>query len=363
MPPSRSFSSRGVQVSPKYMRSMSPLRPALAASCPSDHVSITSRSVAGASASANVDVRQGGSGGNGRITWRWRRLERSFFDGARERSPGESSGQGSSSPSRLRRWSGSKSTTSATSTDSVTGSIVTASQATDPTTTAPVVMPQPAKRVRARGSFLLRDSTHPPAPDAAATDYPIAASDSATTSPELASTTIISRTSGASSLSSSHVLALNITKPERLVADLLLNNHGEGCARGEPASPATSGTSDAVPSWAERVGLAGGAAVTSTPLVACCSARLKGDRDVPRFLRPVLLLLMLSVVAIVLTRVGRGIGDFGPAVHAAGGVQVSEDVVDEIFERADKDKNGVIADEEIQYVSFSTLCYCATQQQ
>ena len=42
---------------------------------------------------------------------------------------------------------------------------------------------------------------------------------------------------------------------------------------------------------------------------------------------------------------------FGPAVQAAGGVQLPEEVVDDIFDRADKDRDGVIAGEEIRHVS------------
>lgn len=86
-----------------------------------------------------------------------------------------------------------------------------------------------------------------------------------------------------------------------------------------------------------------------------------GDaRDVPRFLRPVISMLTLSILAIVGVRIGRGgwqglgmfgLHDvFGPAVHAAGGAQLPEAVVDDIFDRADKDHDGVIADEEIQHV-------------
>ena len=42
---------------------------------------------------------------------------------------------------------------------------------------------------------------------------------------------------------------------------------------------------------------------------------------------------------------------FGPAVQAAGGVQLPEEVVNDIFDRADKDRDGVIAGEEIRHVS------------
>lgn len=79
-----------------------------------------------------------------------------------------------------------------------------------------------------------------------------------------------------------------------------------------------------------------------------------GARDSPRFLRPVLVLLMLSLLTIVGTMVaGRGMGIFGPPVHAAGGAQLQEAVVDDIFDHADKDHDGFIADEEIKYVSHS----------
>ncbi|CBN76750.1 n/a [Ectocarpus siliculosus] len=100
------------------------------------------------------------------------------------------------------------------------------------------------------------------------------------------------------------------------------------------------------------------------------AAKNSGDREVPRFLRPVLVLLTLSLLAIggaallqearrrraaagegwAVGGGGGGVVLFGPAAYAAGGVQLPESVVDDIFERADKDKNGVIGDEEIQYL-------------
>ena len=88
-----------------------------------------------------------------------------------------------------------------------------------------------------------------------------------------------------------------------------------------------------------------------------------GSREVPRFLRPVMVLLALSLLAIGGTRLlqacsgegvwggGGGMVLLGPAAYAAGGVQLPEAVVDDIFERADKDNDGVIGDEEIQFVS------------
>lgn len=137
------------------------------------------------------------------------------------------------------------------------------------------------------------------------------------------------------------------------------DNKGEETVRDEPASPATSSASDVVPCWAELTGLAGG--VAATPSVCRSTSpsghraavvRLKVERDVPCFLWPAFLLVMLSVFVIVGTRLGRGVGTFAPVVHAVEGYRVPEAVVDGIFDRADKDNNGVIADEEIQYVSF-----------
>lgn len=136
-----------------------------------------------------------------------------------------------------------------------------------------------------------------------------------------------------------------------------------------PASPTASVSSDTTtttaPGWAERAGLTGGvtaACTVTSPLgrESTIGGAAKGGREVPRFLRPVILLLTLSLLAIVGTSVvrgregGRGVM-FGPAVQAAGGVQLPEEVVDDIFDRADKDRDGVIAGEEIRHVSFS--CY------
>lgn len=156
----------------------------------------------------------------------------------------------------------------------------------------------------------------------------------------------------------------------------MLLSHGSGGAGFEvPISPATSSSSseNSGPGWAECAGLTGGVPAAYSPFSSCfapkvdngsvsveetigCTAILsKGDRKVPRFLRPVIVLLTLSLLAIVGTRVERGMGMFGPAVHAAGGAQLPEAVVDEIFDRADKDNDGVIADEEIQYVSAGGL--------
>lgn len=189
------------------------------------------------------------------------------------------------------------------------------------------------------------------------------------------------------------------TKPEHLVASMLLHQHNHsshkvGAASGgisnsiqrqqqeqhvHPISPASSSASDNAPGWLERVGLAAGVPAgyshgsspslcerrRSSPLgkinppLSCVTTTedvkdrgfSRADRDVPRFLRPVLVLLTLSLLAIVGNKVGRGIGMFGPAVHAAGGVQLPEAVVDDIFDRADKDRDGLIADDEIKYVS------------
>lgn len=210
----------------------------------------------------------------------------------------------------------------------------------------------------------------------------------------------------------------------------ILNGGSNGYNVVEPESPTTSIGSDSgsTPGWAERVGLTGGVAVaasgartrtaapargggregftsctavrkrsplgnelpvtanssdgSSTTAAAALAALAKnnGNREVPRFLRPVIVLLTLSLLAIGgarlfrassssnssgsgIIRISRGGGAggagwgggvvlFGPAVYAAGGVQLPEAVVDDIFERADKDHDGVIGDEEIQYVSL-----------
>lgn len=149
------------------------------------------------------------------------------------------------------------------------------------------------------------------------------------------------------------------------------------------SSPATS-TASETPGWAERAGLTAGAGAGGRPPDArrswwsevnnsntdtgdvCSTGRknyrfARSGRDVPRFLRPVMLMLTMSILAMVGTMIGRegwrGTGMFGlhnvfgPAVHAAGGAKLQEAVVDDIFDRADKDHDGVIADEEIQYVS------------
>lgn len=198
-------------------------------------------------------------------------------------------------------------------------------------------------------------------------------------------------------------------KPECLVPSVLVSDDngggGDGSGR-EPLSPATSIASEggSAPGWAERAGLSGGVAVTATSRTAGGRSRApskrrsrlgkecpvvydddlspparampppaknSGDREVPRFLRPVIVLLTLSLLAIggatllqearrrraaagegwAVGSGGGGVVLFGPAAFAAGGVQLPEAVVDDIFERADKDKNGVIGDEEIQYVS------------
>ena len=126
-----------------------------------------------------------------------------------------------------------------------------------------------------------------------------------------------------------------------------------------PSSPANSVSSDTAPGWAERAGLTGGvtaACTAASPLGReVIVGEPKGDREVPRFLRPVILLLTLSLLAIVGRSAlkGREVGVvFGPsAVLAAGGVQLPEEVVDDIFDRADKDRDGVIAGEEIRHVS------------
>ena len=181
----------------------------------------------------------------------------------------------------------------------------------------------------------------------------------------------------------------------------------------EPASPTNSIASVASegggpPGWAERAGLCGGVAVVSTSrrsktktaamavrrgdrvgvvrkrsplgnefsiadddddddddggggLSPVVVIKNDGSREVPRFLRPVMVLLALSLLAIGGTRLfhasrreegwSRGVLLLGPAAYAAGGVQLPEAVVDDIFERADKDNDGVIGDEEIQFVS------------
>jgi len=163
----------------------------------------------------------------------------------------------------------------------------------------------------------------------------------------------------------------------------------------------SSAASDAPPGWAERAGLCRGVAVVAasrtaplgvaegragfvrkkSPLgnevpmadgddghpfqVGAGAAKTTGSREVPRFLRPVMVLLALSLLAIGGARIfrasrgsaggeggGRGMVLFGPAAYAAGGVQLQEAVVDDIFERADKDNDGVIGDEEIKFVSL-----------
>lgn len=163
-----------------------------------------------------------------------------------------------------------------------------------------------------------------------------------------------------------------LVNPERLVA-----SSPRPRVETEPllsSSPATSTASEA-PGWAERTGLAdlaaGGAVgvggedpTSSTTLTLDNKPNRTNnevvlrERDVPRFLRPVILLLTLSILAIVGTKIWRGgweglfgLNVFGPAVHAAGGAHVPEAVVDDIFDRADKDNDGVIADAEIQCVS------------
>lgn len=177
----------------------------------------------------------------------------------------------------------------------------------------------------------------------------------------------------------------------------------------EPDSPTTSIASEAggAPGWAERVGLTSGVVVTAGAAAATTAVRRRsplgnelritadnndgnsntaaaavlvksnGNREVPRFLRPVMVLLTLSLLAIGGGRLfrtisssrsgggisvnrggggGGGPGLFGPAVYAAGGVQLPEAIVDDIFERADKDHDGVIGDEEIQHVRVYHQC-------
>lgn len=82
-----------------------------------------------------------------------------------------------------------------------------------------------------------------------------------------------------------------------------------------------------------------------------CEKSSRNVRDSPHFLQPVVGLLVLSVLAIFGARVGRGMGFLGSTVHAAGDAQLQEAVVDDIFHQADKDHDGVIGGEEIQYVS------------
>ena len=213
---------------------------------------------------------------------------------------------------------------------------------------------------------------------------------------------------------------------ECLVASILVRNcdlssgggsSGSGSGSGgeapEPLSPTTSvssAASDAPPGWAERAGLCRGVAVVAASRAAAGPAgstgrragfvrkrsplgtevpmadggdnddddsskknSATGSREVPRFLRPVMVLLALSLLAIGGARIfraggggggggraggeggGRGLVLFGPAAYAAGGVQLQEAVVDDIFERADKDNDGVIGDEEIQFVSLFSL--------
>lgn len=212
-------------------------------------------------------------------------------------------------------------------------------------------------RLRRRGSFPQRHHNHLSTsvnPNAVADLAP------ATASVSRAANCAVDSAAALASASSPSILLSSLNHdPEHVVASMLLNEDS-GCNRGDPQqlppSPATSVSSDTAPGWAERAGLAGGvtaACTASSPMGKEATAinRLKGDRDVPRFLRPVVLLLTLSLMAIVGARVGRGIGMYGPAVHAAGGVQLPEAVVDDIFDRADKDHDGVIADKEIQYVS------------
>ena len=209
--------------------------------------------------------------------------------------------------------------------------------------------------------------------------------------------------------------------PECLVASVLVRNNNNADHNSssddvgvlEPASPTNSIASVASegggpPGWAERAGLCGGVAVVSTSrrsktktaamavrrgdrvgvvrkrsplgnefsiadddddddddggggLSPVVVIKNDGSREVPRFLRPVMVLLALSLLAIGGTRLfhasrreegwSRGVLLLGPAAYAAGGVQLPEAVVDDIFERADKDNDGVIGDEEIQFVS------------
>lgn len=111
------------------------------------------------------------------------------------------------------------------------------------------------------------------------------------------------------------------------------------------SSPATSTASDRQ-CWVQRAGLASG--VEEDPVGL---AKTSGRRQVPRFLRPVLVLLTVSLAAIACAKLGRGLGAIlGPAAYAAGGVKLQEAVVDDIFDRADRDKDGVIANEEIKQV-------------
>lgn len=118
----------------------------------------------------------------------------------------------------------------------------------------------------------------------------------------------------------------------------------------EPISPSMSNASDTTPGWAERAAFADGTSA-GKPLRATAA----GDtRDVPRSLQPVAALLTISVVAIIGAKLGRGMGAPGSAVHATGGAKLQEAVLDDIFLQADKDNNGVIADEEIQSVSSTS---------
>lgn len=296
-----------------------------------------------AAARAHLNAPSKVVGGN-RKSFTWRCFEVSPSKAARDKSPG--GGNSGSLLSRfLRRHRANKSTIGSCRTTWATigGTYTTAMVATV------AAMPQVIQRIRAHISTLFRDRTYPPAAPAARVVCPISTFDSATNSLELTATALEP---------SAPSLPVNNFTSEYFVTGKVRDNKGDETVRDEPTSPATSSAFGVEPCWEERSGMADDMEATSS--LRCSTSpsghssavvRLKAERDAPRFLWPAFFLAMLSVFVIVGTRVGRGVGTFPPMVYAAEGHQVPEAVVDGIFDRADKDNNGVIADEEIQYVS------------
>lgn len=341
-PPCRNLSSQGVRVSRENVSPVSPLRPTRADSCESTYGGSSRRPMVDAAVRAPLNVPGKLVRGSRRLLT-WRRFEVSNSNG----------GISGSIPRRfLRRQRGNKSTIGSCRTTWATSG----GTDTDVMMTAAASMPQVIQCIRAQISIIFRDRTYPPAAPAARVVCPISAFDSVTNSPELTAT---AHEPSAPPLPRSCLDSINNSTPEYFVAGKLQDNNSEETVCDEPASPATSSASDVEPCWAERSSMVDGMAATSS---VCCSTdpsghssavvRLKAERDAPRFLWPAFFLVMLSVFVIVGTRVGRGVGTFAPVVYAAEGHQVPEAVVDGIFDRADKDNDGVIADEEIQYVSL-----------
>lgn len=322
----RCTSSRGVQVTPDEIL----VRQRTASTA----VPNRTRSRPGADSNARV----GGGSGSGRIMWRWpsRRLENGSSLGTSDDCLPPSGGAISGSP-LLRRLGGGHGGKAASAT---------AGPATATTAKASLA------RVRKRRQHPRRGGDR-----AAVEEAPALTSSSSSPEP------LLNKNNNESD------------NPERLVASLLLSHAGVNTGetgsplqQEQPISPATSTASDNNPGWAERAGLTGGvpaaaAAAYSAATVATASSAgakldsssrgVQNDRDVPRFLRPVMLLLSMSLLALLgTTGVGREVGVFGPAVHAAGGAALPEAVVDDIFDRADIDHDGVIADTEIQHVRY-----------